>query len=58
MPRINLLPWREADRQQRQKEFLTAMAAAFLVGVLSVMSTIWVYSMKNAAEKYKLRRQT
>ena len=46
MPRINLLPWREADRKQRQKEFLTAMAAAFLVGVLSVMATIWVYSMK------------
>lgn len=31
MARINLLPWREAARQQRRKDFLTALLAAILV---------------------------
>ncbi|EXJ17097.1 PilN domain-containing protein [Imhoffiella purpurea] len=30
MARINLLPWREAARQQRRKDFLTALGAALL----------------------------
>jgi type IV pilus assembly protein PilN len=34
MPRINLLPWREADRLKRQREFLVAVAGAFVFGVL------------------------
>lgn len=44
MPRINLLPWREADRLQRQREFLVAMAASFVMGVFVVVATIVVYS--------------
>ena len=44
MPRINLLPWREEDRKRRQREFLVAMAASFVVGVLVVITTILVYS--------------
>ncbi len=44
MPRINLLPWREEERQRRQHEFLVAMAGAFVAGVLVVMSTIFAYS--------------
>lgn len=34
MPRINLLPWREALRQRRKKEFLAAILGAVLVGGL------------------------
>ncbi len=34
MPRINLLPWREEQRQKRKKEFLMALGAAVLVGAL------------------------
>jgi len=33
MPRINLLPWREERRQERQKQFLTALAASFIVAI-------------------------
>ena len=32
MPRINLLPWRAQLREQRKKEFLTAILAAVLCG--------------------------
>jgi len=32
MPRINLLPWREEQRQTRKKEFLIAIGAAVLLG--------------------------
>jgi type IV pilus assembly protein PilN len=32
MPRINLLPWRAALRQQRKKEFVVALVGAAVVG--------------------------
>lgn len=39
MPRINLLPWRQQERQRRQKEFglfsLGAVAAAFAVAMIT-----------------------
>ncbi len=34
MARINLLPWREELREQRQKEFITATVAALLLTTL------------------------
>jgi len=34
MPRINLLPWRAALRQKRQKDFLSAILGAVLIGGL------------------------
>jgi type IV pilus assembly protein PilN len=34
MPRINLLPWREALRQKQKKEFMVAVFAAMIVGAL------------------------
>jgi len=34
MPRINLLPWREADRLKRQRDFLVAVAGAFVFGII------------------------
>ena len=34
MPRINLLPWREAQRQKQKKEFMLAIVAAMIVGGL------------------------
>jgi type IV pilus assembly protein PilN len=44
MPRINLLPWREAERQRRQREFLAAMAASFVAGVLVVGAVVFIYN--------------
>jgi type IV pilus assembly protein PilN len=36
MPRINLLPWREAERKQRRQEFgVGAIAALMLAGVIA-----------------------
>lgn len=51
MPRINLLPWREADRQQRQREFMVAMAASFVLGVFVVVATIVFYSQMIAGQQ-------
>ena len=37
MANINLLPWREWERERRQKEFLVQIGAVLLVGVLLVV---------------------
>jgi type IV pilus assembly protein PilN len=34
MPRINLLPWREADRKRKRKEFGVGIAGAAVIAVL------------------------
>jgi type IV pilus assembly protein PilN len=39
MPRINLLPWRAELRQQRKKEFLVALLAAAIAGVVIVYAS-------------------
>ena len=36
MTKINLLPWREERRKQKQKEFINAMELSALIGVLIV----------------------
>lgn len=36
MANINLLPWREWERERKQKEFLTQMGAVLLLGVVMV----------------------
>ena len=44
MPRINLLPWREEERKKRQRDFMIAMAASFVAGVIALAATIFAYS--------------
>lgn len=44
MPRINLLPWREAERKQRQQQFVSALAAAVLMGAAVVGLTVFTFS--------------
>ena len=39
MPRINLLPWREAERRKRQRDFMVAMAGSFVSGLLVIALT-------------------
>lgn len=51
MPRINLLPWREEDRMRRQREFMVAMAASFVVGVFVVVATVVAYSQMIASQQ-------
>jgi len=43
MPSINLLPWREAERQKRQREFLAAMAASFVAALIVIGAVVFVY---------------
>src|SRR6266436_7113173 len=37
MPRINLLPWREQERKVRRREFMVALSAAAIIGVVCVL---------------------
>jgi type IV pilus assembly protein PilN len=34
MPRINLLPWREADRKRKRQEFMVGMVGAIVIALL------------------------
>ena len=52
MPRITLLPWRAALRQQRKKEFLVAMTGAAIVGSVivygsSLMMQGWISNQQS-----------
>lgn len=42
MPRINLLPWREEQRKQRQKAFLSMLGAGSIAGVVLVVVLSWL----------------
>ncbi|MEO1575929.1 MAG: PilN domain-containing protein [Pseudomonadota bacterium] len=46
MPRINLLPWREELRKQRQQSFFMALAGAVLLGGILVAGTAAVFKGK------------
>ena len=50
MPSINLLPWREAERQKRQREFGLAMGGAVLAAVAVVMLSMLAYSQMIASQ--------
>lgn len=44
MPKINLLPWREEQRKERQKLFLISVAGAVVLGLGVIAATNFVYS--------------
>ena len=44
MPRINLLPWREAERKERKLAFLIALAAAALAALVVAFGVRLVYT--------------
>jgi len=43
MPRINLLPWREADRLRRQRDFMIAAVGALVAGAIVSMLANFTY---------------
>ena len=43
MPRINLLPWREAERKERKLSFMVALAAAAICAVVVTFGTYLLY---------------
>jgi type IV pilus assembly protein PilN len=46
MARINLLPWREEQRRERQKQFLTSLMMTTILGVVLVFLGGMVYNQK------------
>ena len=48
MPHINLLPWREAQRQEKQRQFtVAAVGAVIFMGLIIVAVHIEVNNMIN-----------
>ncbi len=59
MPSINLLPWRQALRQRRQKEFFIGMAAAVAVAALvTLLAHLTVSSMIDSQKRRNELLQT
>jgi len=58
MPSINLLPWREAQRKQRQRDFGVATAGAVVAAVAVVVSTIFVFSQMISGQQERNKRLT
>jgi len=50
MPRINLLPWREVERARLRQEFMLAVVAAVLIGVLGALVIRWQYGVMIAQQ--------
>jgi type IV pilus assembly protein PilN len=46
MARINLLPWREEQRKERQRQYLSTMLMTVILGVLLVFFAGFVYEQK------------
>jgi type IV pilus assembly protein PilN len=55
MPRINLLPWREAERKRKRQEFGVGVAGALALAVLVFLAVNW--QMKSAIEAQMARNQ-
>src|SRR5210317_1774132 len=58
MPSINLLPWREAERLKRQRDFGMAMGAAVVAAIAVVMLSMLAYSQMISAQNLRNDRLT
>lgn len=58
MPRINLLPWREADRKKRQRDFGVAMGGGVVAAVTVVLAAIFAFSQMISNQEDRNRRLT
>jgi type IV pilus assembly protein PilN len=58
MPRINLLPWREAERKKRQRDFGIAMAGGVVAAVAGILVTIFIYSQMISNQEARNQRLT
>jgi len=53
MPRINLLPWREAERKRKRQEFYLSLGAALATAALAILLGQW---QMNSAIKHQQAR--
>jgi type IV pilus assembly protein PilN len=51
MPRINLLPWREAQRKERKLAFLVALGVAVLAAMVSTFAVYLMYDSMVAGQQ-------
>ena len=58
MPRINLLPWREAERKRRQREFGVAIGGALVAAIAVVMLTVLFYNQMIGNQRARNDRLT
>ncbi len=58
MPRINLLPWREEERQKRQRDFMVAMVGAVVAAVVVLGGTLFIFSQLINGQTDRNRRLT
>lgn len=58
MPNINLLPWREAERKKRQRDFGVAAGGAVVAAIAVVMGAIFAYSQMIDNQESRNQRLT
>jgi len=58
MPRINLLPWRDAERKKRQRDFGVAMAGSVVAAVAGILLTLFIYSQMISSQEARNQRLT
>ena len=58
MPSINLLPWREAERKKRQRDFGVALGGAVIAGFAVIMLTMLAYTQMIAGQQARNDRLT
>jgi type IV pilus assembly protein PilN len=58
MPRINLLPWREAERKKRQRDFGVALAGGVVAAIAGILMTMFVYGQMIANQQDRNQRLT
>ena len=58
MPSINLLPWREAERKKRQRDFGVALGGAVIAAIAVVMLTVVAYSQMISTQQARNERLT
>ena len=58
MPAINLLPWREAQRKKRQRDFGVALGGAVVAGIAIIMITLFAFSQMISTQQSRNDRLT
>jgi type IV pilus assembly protein PilN len=58
MPAINLLPWREAERKKRQRDFGVALGGAIVAGIAVIMITLFTFSQMISTQESRNDRLT
>ena len=53
MARINLLPWREEQRRDRQRQFMSTLLMTAIMGVILVFAGITVYDQKIKHQQFR-----